>query len=108
MAGPGNVEIGVNELEKLMDDRSVQVLDVREDWEWRGGHVPGASHIPLAQLPENVNRLPRDRTIAVICETGSRSLVATHFLLARGFPGTVSVSGGTSAWQRSGRTVERG
>ena len=74
---------------------------------WAAG-LRGEYVTELAQLPENVNRLPRDRTIAVICETGSRSLVATHFLLARGFPATVSVSGGTSAWQRSGRTVERG
>ena len=97
----------VDELDRLTAAGEVHVLDVRQDWEWRRGHVPGAIHVPLSQLPTLMWKLPRDKPLAVICEHGERSLVAAHYLAARGFEGVVSVSGGTSAWVRSGRQLER-
>jgi rhodanese-related sulfurtransferase len=100
-------EIDVEEFDELLRAGAVAILDVREDWEWRRGRVPGSIHIPLAQLPARVGELPRDRDPAVICEHGNRSLVAAHFLRARGFGGAVSVGGGTVAWLRSGRAIER-
>ncbi len=83
------------------------MLDVREDWEFKGGHLRGAIHVPVKRLPERVGRLKRDRRYAVICESGSRSRGATDFLIDQGFEGTVSVSGGTGAWARSGRALVR-
>jgi rhodanese-related sulfurtransferase len=103
----GVPEIGVDELDELVAAGQVRVLDVREDWEWRRGHVGGAIHVPLSQLPALMFQLPRDRPLAVICEHGERSLVATHYLLARGFEGSVSVGGGTAAWVRGNRPLER-
>jgi rhodanese-related sulfurtransferase len=100
-------EIDVEELDRLVAADRVRVLDVREDWEWRRGHVGGAVHVPLSQLPTLMFQLPRDKPLAVICEHGERSLVAAHYLLARGFEGTVSVSGGTAGWVRGNRPLER-
>lgn len=100
-------EIGVDELDALVGNASVRVLDVREDWEFRRGRVPGAVSIPLGQLSGRVVDLARDKPYAVICESGSRSRVATDFLLGQGFEGTVSVRGGTSAWARAGRPIEK-
>ncbi len=100
-------EIDVDELDRLMAAGEVHVLDVREDWEWMRGHVGGAIHIPLGQLPQLMFKLPRDKPLAVICEHGNRSLVAAHFLGARGFKDAVSVEGGTVAWARSKRPLER-
>ncbi len=100
-------EIDVDELERRMAAGEVNVLDVREDWEWMRGHVGGAIHIPLGQLPELMFRLPTDKPLAIICEHGNRSLVAVHYLTARGLKGAVSVEGGTSAWIRSKRPLER-
>jgi rhodanese-related sulfurtransferase len=101
-------EISVDELDQLLRDRTVKVVDVREDWEYRRGHVPTSLHVPLNQLPRRVGNLPVGERIAVICESGSRSLSATEFLAARGFEDVASVRGGTSAWIRSGRPVARG
>ena len=87
--------------------QAVHVLDVREDHEFRSGHVPGAVHVPVGQLKVRLAKLKRDKPYAVICASGNRSTGATHFLLDNGFEGAVSVRGGTGAWARSGRPIVR-
>ena len=103
----GGPQIDVAELDALLAQGAVRVLDVREDSEFRNGHVPGAIHIPVKRLPERIGKLKRDKPYAVICQSGSRSRGATSYLLDEGFEGTVSVSGGTGAWARSGRPIVR-
>jgi rhodanese-related sulfurtransferase len=103
----GTPSIDVTELETRLADGSMRLLDVREDAEFRAGHVPGAIHVPAKRLPERVSRLKRDKPYAVICASGSRSRGATNLLLDEGFEGTVSVNGGTGAWARSGRPIVR-
>jgi len=104
----GTPEISVDELDTLIQSRSVRILDVREEWEFSRGRVPGAVNVPLQKLPMRVPQLKHDKPYAVICESGSRSLSATDFLLDQGFEGVVSVKGGTSAWVRTNRPVMRG
>lgn len=100
-------EIGVDELDALLQAGSVRVLDVREDWEFSRGRVPGAVNVPLKKLPLRAPQLKHDKPYAVICESGSRSRGATNFLLDQGFEGAVSVKGGTSAWARTKRPLVR-
>jgi rhodanese-related sulfurtransferase len=103
----GGPQIDVAELDALLAQDAVRVLDVREDSEFRSGHLPGAVHVPVRRLPDRVGKLQRDKPYAVICASGSRSRGATNFLLDQGFEGTVSVRGGTGAWARSGRPIAR-
>ena len=103
----GGPAIDVAELDALLDQRAVRVLDVREDSEFRSGHLPGAIHIPVKRLPDRVGMLKHDKPYAVICASGSRSRSATDYLIEQGFAGAVSVRGGTSAWSRSGRPLVR-
>jgi rhodanese-related sulfurtransferase len=100
-------EIGIDELAQHLDDDGMSVIDVREDWEFRRGRVPGALSIPLAQLPGRIADLPRDKRYAIICEHGNRSLAATEFMLRNGLVSVASAAGGTNAWARSGRPLER-
>jgi glyoxylase-like metal-dependent hydrolase (beta-lactamase superfamily II)/rhodanese-related sulfurtransferase len=83
------------------------VVDVREPWEYRQGHVPGAMLIPLGQLSTRVNELNPERPVAVICASGNRSQSAAALLGQRGFKTVYNVSGGTGAWQYSGLALER-
>jgi rhodanese-related sulfurtransferase len=103
---PSPPEIDVDDMEALMGEGGARVLDVREEWEFRRGRVPGALNVPLGLLPQRVAELPRDKRLLVICESGSRSLAAADFLIRNCFEGTVSVRGGTSAWARSRRPME--
>ncbi|HYZ54761.1 MAG TPA: rhodanese-like domain-containing protein, partial [Streptosporangiaceae bacterium] len=54
------------------------LLDVREDEEWVAGHAPDALHIPLGQLGSQVDQVPRDREVYVVCRAGSRSAYAAQ------------------------------
>jgi len=60
------------------------VLDVRNPDEHAAGHLPEAVNIPLSQLRERVDELPRDRTIDVACGVGQRAYYAVRFLAQRG------------------------
>jgi rhodanese-related sulfurtransferase len=81
------------------------LLDVRQPDEWDAGHAPGATLIPLRQVPERLAELPRDRRIVAICRSGARSGRATDFLVAQGFD-AVNLAGGMKAWATEGFTVE--
>jgi rhodanese-related sulfurtransferase len=68
-------------------------LDVREKQELAVEHVPDAVNIPLGELRERLDELPRDREIHVICRSGQRAYYATRILLQEGFDASV-ISGG--------------
>lgn len=80
------------------------LLDVREPSEFAEGRVKGALLMPLGQVPQQWQTLPKDREIAVICRSGARSGRAAAFLKQQGL-NAVNVEGGMLAWQGP---VERG
>ncbi len=83
------------------------VVDVREPWEYRQGHVPGAVLMPLGQLSMRLGELDVEKPVAVICATGNRSQSASALLGQKGFKTVYNVVGGTSEWTRSGLEIER-
>jgi rhodanese-related sulfurtransferase len=83
------------------------VLDVRRAGEYETGHVPGATNVPLDELPQRLGEVPRDSTLAVICAGGYRSSVACSLLARAGFANVINVTGGTGEWVRAGLPVER-
>ncbi len=97
-------EISVEELAERLTLGS-RLVDVREPVEFDEGHVPGAVHVPLATVPDNVEQFRSEGPTFVICRSGGRSLRACEYLSDRGVE-VVNVAGGTLAWQLSGREVE--
>ena len=82
------------------------VLDVREADEWDGGHIEGAVHVPLGDLPARVGELdPQARTL-VVCHLGGRSARATAWLGQQGHD-VVNLDGGMDAWEAAGRPTTR-
>lgn len=73
------------------------IIDVREDYEWQGGHVAGAKHIVLDQLPQRLAELSKDEDLYIICHGGGRSNRAATFLREHSFKAH-NIAGGTSAW----------
>lgn len=90
---------------RLAAERDLVVLDVREPVEWQEGHVPGALHIPMRQVPGRAGELPREKTIALVCRGGPRSSTAGSLLLRQGFTRLVNVWGGMSGWMEAGLPV---
>jgi hydroxyacylglutathione hydrolase len=99
-------EAKVDEIQRLIND-GFEVVDVREDWEWNKGHIPGARHVVLASLLANPTKHEfRDRSIFV-CEVGERSAVASEMAVALGTKDVVNFRGGTKAWREAGLPLDK-
>jgi hydroxyacylglutathione hydrolase len=83
----------------LASSRPPLVLDVRTAREWGTKHIEGSVNIPLSQLRERVDELPRDRELIVHCAGGYRSSIAASLLEQRGFANLLEVTGGLAAWE---------
>jgi rhodanese-related sulfurtransferase len=99
-------EIDVVELARLRTD-GVSLIDVREVDEYTAAHVPGATLVPLATVPDNLDRVPAGEPVYVICARGSRSYRAAEFYRGQGID-AVNVAGGTTAWIDAGQPVSTG
>lgn len=98
-------DISVDEAYQLYQD-GVFVLDVREQDEWDDFHAPKATLIPLGELEDRVNEVPKDGPVVVICNSGNRSKPGRDILLNAGFSAVTSVDGGMQAWRKAGYPVE--
>jgi hydroxyacylglutathione hydrolase len=79
------------------------ILDVRDETEWAGGHIPGAVNRPAGEIAQGTEvPVPAAEHVAVICGTGYRSSVAASILQARGMPNVCNVTGGMGAWEAAG------
>jgi len=82
------------------------VLDVREPYEWAAGHIEGALHIPMGDIPTRVGELdPQARTL-VVCHVGARSARVTAWLHQQGFD-VANLAGGMDAWEGAKRPTVR-
>jgi rhodanese-related sulfurtransferase len=75
-----------------------QVLDIRTPAETNAGALPGATLIPLNQLPNRLAELDPKRPLAIVCRSGYRSSLAASLLQARGFQRLADLKGGLTAW----------
>jgi rhodanese-related sulfurtransferase len=99
-------DLKIDEVKKLIDAGDREVVDVREDWEWNKGHIPGARHVVLASILANPTAQKfRDGTIFV-CQVGERSAVASEMAVALGVKDVVNFRGGTKAWKDAGLPLE--
>lgn len=98
----GDPTLSVAEATTLLEGGAT-VLDVRELDEWRLGRIEGSVHIPLGDLPDRLDDVPAGRIVCV-CRTGSRSLVATKFLVRSGRD-AVNLDGGLLAWFLDGEPL---
>jgi hydroxyacylglutathione hydrolase len=88
-------------------DGTLQVLDVREEVEWRAGHIPGSLHTPYYDIHALPDGLYPERPVAVICASGQRSATAASLLQAHGAREVIHVvDGGVPRWKRLGEPVE--
>lgn len=92
-------------LEALRKDSRCELVDVRTEEEVRRGIIAGARHIPLHLLPARYQEISRDLPVVFYCQSGARSMQAGAFLVARGWARVYNLSGGLTAWLRSGLPV---
>lgn len=103
-SGPSHVT-GFDDLRKELDAGACALIDVREPGEFAQGHVPGSRNMPLSRF--NVNMLPRDRKVVLICRSGARSGSALRAARAAGLSEVTHFSGGIALWHSLGGRVAR-
>ena len=86
------------------------LLDVRQPSEYEEEHIAGATLIPLTELPEQFRKLNPELPTLVYCKVGSRSRVASQFLVGQGFKEVYCLKGGIFAWNggMAAGTIESG
>src|SRR6266705_6497865 len=91
--------MSAHELKQKMDAREpFELIDVREGFEYEIARIDGARLIPLGEIAERADELPRDRPIVVHCHSGRRSAEAVRLLQQRGFGDIYNLEGGIDAW----------
>lgn len=87
--------------ERLANGDDLVLIDVREPFEWSAGHIDGATHIPMSQIPQRLQEIPRDREVVMICRSGGRSAhVQDHLIRAQGYTRVMNLVGGMQRWSR--------
>jgi rhodanese-related sulfurtransferase len=100
-------EVTVDELAAQWKNGDAAIVDVREPGEYVEAHIPGVQLIPMGSVIEQIDDIPRDRTVHVVCAVGGRSAQVADYLDAQGYD-VRNVAGGTNAWIRAGHPVETG
>jgi glyoxylase-like metal-dependent hydrolase (beta-lactamase superfamily II)/rhodanese-related sulfurtransferase len=98
-------QISPQELNQKLRDggvRAVDVLDVRREGEWQGGHIPEARWRALDTFPQGLPAMDRERPVAVHCKSGYRSMIACSLLERAGHRNVINVAGGFDAWHAAG------
>jgi len=90
------------------DPSAPLIVDVREPDEFATDRIAGVALLPISQLPQRYEELPKGRPLIMICRSGSRSSSATMFLLQRGWTDVRNVDGGMLAWASDGLPVRTG
>jgi len=93
----GFKNVSAVDVNKIMNDSDVQIIDVRESYEWAMGHIPTASLISLQTIPANLDQLDKDKKIVVVCASGGRSMSASNFLAGQGYE-VYNMVGGMMGW----------
>lgn len=101
-------QIEADELYAQLPTVAPVILDVRNDAEHAAGHLAGALHIPLGQLPHRLAEVPTDRPVVVHCAAGLRSAMAAGVLDRAGVADLRNLVGGYQAWVSRGHPVEHG
>ena len=107
--GRGVKRAGPHQATALISHDEGLVLDVREDSEYRDGHIIDSVHIPLSRLKERVGEITKHkaRPIIVGCRSGHRSARACSLLKKNGFENIYNLEGGILAWQNANLPLTR-
>jgi molybdopterin/thiamine biosynthesis adenylyltransferase/rhodanese-related sulfurtransferase len=83
---------------RLNKGEQLEIIDVREPYEWEIGHIPGARLVPLASIAEEIPRLDKRRETILYCKVGARSMYAAQQLADAGVSDVRNLSGGILRW----------
>lgn len=98
--------ISLDEFTSYIDKENVQIVDVRGEREYKSEHVAGAENIFVGNLPDNLDKISKDKQVIIHCQAGDRSAIAYSILARNGFKNVKNFSGGMKEWlATNGKTM---
>lgn len=101
-------DISPEQAKQMLDAGDAELVDVRETWEWMTARIPGATLIPMSELPQRLGEIPSDRSVIVYCAVGQRSGTVVEALRQGGHQRAFNIAGGIVAWMNGQYPVEAG
>jgi hydroxyacylglutathione hydrolase/adenylyltransferase/sulfurtransferase len=95
------MDIAPEQVAELQREGTIQLVDVREPYEWEAGRIPGTRHIVLSAVAQEAETLDRDSPVVFICRVGGRSTMAADAFRRAGYE-AYSLAGGVLAWEARG------
>jgi adenylyltransferase/sulfurtransferase len=93
----GAPEVDADEARRLFEN-GAQLIDVREPWEWAISHIPGATLIPMGEVPSRLSEIDPNRPVLVHCAVGARSAKIVEALRQAGYAQALNLAGGIVEW----------
>ena len=91
--------ISAKELNEIINSaEKIQIVDVREHFEWDICHIEGALNIPMNLIVESIDKISEDITTVVMCHHGVRSMNVIQYLESKGYKNLINLEGGIHAW----------
>jgi rhodanese-related sulfurtransferase len=102
-------DIAPGEATRLINHENAVLVDMRNDKDYREGHIVNAVHVP-AEQNDAAGKLDkyRDRPLIVCCRSGNQSLRLCSELTKKGFASVYNLKGGLHAWQQAGLPLSKG
>lgn len=93
-----DIQMTPRKLQSIMNSsQPIPIFDIRENWERELAYIPNSVHIPLSNIQDRLEELPKDRYFAVVCHHGIRSLKTVLWLRQNGLE-ACNLIGGINSW----------
>ena len=99
------MDIAPDEVAELQREGPVQLIDVREEYEWDAGRIPGTRHVTHGLVAQEAPSIDREAPVVFICRVGGRSTMAANAFRRAGYE-AYSLAGGVLAWEARGLPFE--
>lgn len=97
--------ISLEETKGLIQNNGVQVIDLRGAAEYKSGHIDHAENIFVGTLPENLDKVSRDKKVIIHCQSGDRATIGYSILAKNGFNNVLNFSGSVNEWVNAGEPL---
>ena len=93
------------ELKQLLSSDTTQIVDLRGASEYKAGHIKGADHVFVGTLPQNLDKISKDKKVVIHCQGGDRASIGYSLLTKYRFDNILNYSPGMNEWISSGEQV---
>ena len=97
--------ITLEEAKELINNNGIQLIDLRGEAEYNTGHIVKAENVFVGTLPQNLDKISKEKKVVIHCQSGDRAAIAYSILAKNGYTNVVNFSGGINEWVNKGEPV---